>query len=61
MADKTLTVALTGTYRWDGKKYGPGQRVKVPAGLAEWLGVDAVEPDDAPEPEHKPTRRTAKE
>ena len=49
-AEKTVKVNLSGTYRWDGKKYGPGQGVSVPAGMAQCLGLDPGSAEPAADP-----------
>ena len=39
MAQATVLGDLKRTYRYQGKYYGPGINVKIPAGLAATLGI----------------------
>lgn len=49
MPADTVKVKLTGTFGWGAERYGPGDAVEVPAKMAEWLGVGAVQ-EEKPAP-----------
>ena len=50
-----LKVRMGGTIIWNGKKYGPGSAVQVPADLAEAFHLKAAE--DAPAEAPKAARK----